>query len=850
VEKTHEAERPALKGGALRVDLPLTGMTCAACARRIERRLSKSGGVGSAAVNFATSRATVEYDPEVTSLRELSAAVRDIGYGTAMPSVAEFVVDDSARASGTAVLLEKFLKKTPGVISATFNLASARVRVEYFENATDARTLRGRIEELGYRVTDVTADDARSSLGREEEARRAETRDLKRRLVVAVVLSLPVLVISMSHGRIPLFDVSWINWLQLALTAPVVFYCGAPFYRGAWAALRHGAADMNTLIATGTGAAFLYSLVATIAPQLVTTNAASGVSMPTSAGAMSMAGEGARMTPVYFEAASVIIALILLGRLLEARARAGTADAVRKLLGLSPRTAHVVREDGRHEEMLVEELMPGDLILVRPGEKVPTDGVVTDGRSSVDEAMLTGEGLPVEKGPGDEVVGATINRTGSFTFRATRVGRDTVLQQIVRMVEEAQGRRAPIARLADTVSGYFTPAVICIAVVTFVAWFVAAPEGARLSAALIHAVSVLIIACPCALGLATPTAVMVGTGRGAEVGVLIRGGEALETAHKVQTVVLDKTGTITEGRPGVTDVLASDGFDADELLRLAASVERASEHPLGEAFVRRAEERGLLLARVENFEALAGQGVEAEAEGRRVTVGNLKLMNARGVSVDGLGERAATLAAEAKTPVYVALDGRVAGLVAVADRVKAESSEAIAALKGLGLEVVMLTGDDRRTAEAVAREVGVERVLAEVLPEGKADAVRELQAEGKTVAMVGDGINDAPALAQADVGIAMGTGTDVAIEAADVTLVRGSLRGVVTAFALSRRTMRVIKQNLFWAFAYNALGIPLAAGLFYPFTGWTLTPIFASAAMALSSVSVVTNSLRLRRFKP
>jgi Cu+-exporting ATPase len=780
VEKTYEAERPALKSGALRVDLPLTGMTCAACARRIERRLSKSVGVGSAAVNFATSRATVEYDPEVTSLRELSAAVRDIGYG----------------------------------------------------------------------VLDVTADDARSALGREEEARRAEARDLKRRLVVAVALSLPVLVISMSHGRIPLFDVSWINWLQLALTAPVVFYCGAPFYRGAWAALRHGAADMNTLIATGTGAAFLYSLVATIAPQLVTTNAASGLSMPTSAGAMSMAGEGARMTPVYFEAASVIIALILLGRLLEARARAGTADAVRKLLGLSPRTARVVRDDGRHEEMPVEELMPGDLILVRPGEKVPTDGVVTDGRSSVDEAMLTGEGLPVEKGPGDEVVGATVNRTGSFTFRATRVGRDTVLQQIVRMVEEAQGRRAPIARLADTVSGYFTPAVICIAVVTFIAWFVAAPEGARLSAALIHAVSVLIIACPCALGLATPTAVMVGTGRGAEVGVLIRGGEALETVQKVQTVVLDKTGTITEGRPGVTDVLASDGFDADELLRLAASVERASEHPLGEALVRRAEERGLSLARVENFEALAGQGIEAEAEGRRVTVGNLKLMNARAVSVDGLDERAATFAARAKTPVYVALDGRVAGLIAVADSVKAESSEAIAALKALGLEVVMLTGDDRRTAEAVAREVGVERVLAEVLPEGKADAVRELQAEGKAVAMVGDGINDAPALAQADVGIAMGTGTDVAIEAADVTLVRGSLRGVVTAFALSRRTMRVIKQNLFWAFAYNALGIPLAAGLFYPFTGWTLTPVFASAAMALSSVSVVTNSLRLRRFKP
>jgi Cu+-exporting ATPase len=774
-ESPAEAARPAGAGDAsVRVDLPLTGMTCAACARRIERRLSKTEGVGSATVNFATARATVEYDPARTSTRELKDAVRDIGYG----------------------------------------------------------------------VIDVAAGDAREGVSREEEARREEARDLKRRLVVAVVFSLPVLVIAMSHGRVPFLNVSWINWLQLALTAPVVFYSGAPFYRGAWAALRHRAADMNTLIATGTAAAFLYSLVATVAPRLVATGAASS-----DAHGMSMHGGGAaaQMTPVYFEAASVIIALILLGRLLEARARGRTADAVKKLLGLSARTARVVREGGRHVDVNVEELVPGDLVLVRPGEKVPTDGVVTEGRSSVDESMLTGESLPVEKGPNDEVVGATVNLRGSFTFRATRVGRDTVLQQIVRMVEEAQGRRAPIARLADTVSGYFTPVVICVAIATFVAWFIAAPEGARLSAALVHAVSVLIIACPCALGLATPTAVMVGTGRGAEVGVLIRGGEALETAHKIQAVVLDKTGTITEGRPGVTDVFASEGFDEDELLRLAASVERASEHPLGESIVRHAEGRGLALARVENFDAVAGQGVEADVEGRRVAVGNLKLMNERGVSVDGLAGRAASLAAEAKTPVYVAVGGRAAGLVGIADKVKTESAEAVAALKGLGLEVVMLTGDDRRTAEAVAREVGVGRVLAEVLPEGKADAVKQLQSEGKRVAMVGDGINDAPALAQADVGIAMGTGTDVAIEAADVTLVRGSLRGVVTAFALSRATMRVIRQNLFWAFAYNALGIPLAAGVFYPLTGWTLTPVYASAAMALSSVSVVTNSLRLRR---
>jgi Cu+-exporting ATPase len=814
-------------------------MTCAACARRVERRLAKTPGVRAATVNFATERATVEYDPARTGLRWLDEAVREIGYGTAGASVAEFVVDDSARASGTPLVLENHLRRTPGVVGAEFNLATMRVRVEFLETATDARALRRAIEELGYRVSDVTGGDVEASASREELARRAERRDLACRLTVAAVLSLPVLVISMSHGAVALFNVSWINYLQLALTIPVVFYSGAPFYRGAWAALRHGAADMNTLIATGTGAAFLYSLAATLAPRLVAT--ASGTS------AMNGMG-GAPMTPVYFEAASVIIALILLGRLLEARAKGRTTDAIKKLLGLQARTARVVRPDGRHEDVAVEALAPGDVILVRPGEKIPTDGVVTEGRSAVDESMLTGESLPVEKGPGDEVVGATLNRAGSFEFRATRVGRDTVLQQIVRMVEEAQGRRAPIARLADRVSAYFTPAVICVAAVTFVVWFVVAPAETRLATALVQAVSVLIIACPCALGLATPTAVMVGTGRGAESGVLFKGGEALETLHKVQTIVLDKTGTITVGRPGVTDIVAAEGFDETELLRLAASIERASEHPLGEAIVRRAEEQGINFARVENFSAVAGRGVLAEAEGRRVAVGNLKLLSESGVGLDGLSERASELAARARTPVFVAVDGRAAGVVAVADEIKPEAKEAVTALKRLGLEVVMITGDNRRTATEVARAVGVERVLAEVLPEGKAEEVRKLQAEGRLVAMVGDGINDAPALAQADVGIAVGTGTDVAIEAADVTLVGGSLRGVVTAIALSRRTMRVIKQNLFWAFVYNTLGIPLAAGAFYPLLGWKLEPVYASAAMALSSVSVVANSLRLRRF--
>jgi P-type Cu+ transporter len=832
-------EKEFAEGESVRVDLPVTGMTCAACARRVERRLGKTPGVRAATVNFATERATVEYDPARTGLRRLDEAVREIGYGTAGTSLAEFVVDDSARASGTPLVLENHLRRTPGVVAAEFNLATMRVRVEFLETATDARALRRRVEELGYRVSDLTGGDPEASASREEQARRAERRDLARRFTVAAVLSLPVLVISMSHGAVALFNVSWINYLQLALTAPVVFYSGAPFYRGAWAALRHGAADMNTLIATGTGAAFLYSLAATLAPRLVST----------AGGASAMNGMGgAPMTPVYFEAASVIIALILLGRLLEARAKGRTTDAIKKLLGLQARTARVVRADGRHEDVAVEALAPGDVILVRPGEKIPTDGVVIEGHSAVDESMLTGESLPVEKGPGDEVVGATLNRAGSFEFRATRVGRDTVLQQIVRMVEEAQGRRAPIARLADRVSAYFTPAVICVAVVTFVVWLFVAPAETRLATALVQAVSVLIIACPCALGLATPTAVMVGTGRGAESGVLFKGGEALETAHRIQTVVLDKTGTLTVGRPGVTDIVAAEGFDETELLRLAASIERASEHPLGEAIVRRAEERGIEFARVENFSAVAGRGVLAEAEGRRVAVGNLRLLSESGIGLDGLSERAAELAARARTPVFVAVDGRAAGVVAVADEIKPEAKEAVAALKRLGLEVVMITGDNRRTATEVARAVGVERVLAEVLPEGKAEEVRKLQAEGRVVAMVGDGINDAPALAQADVGIAVGTGTDVAIEAADVTLVGDSLRGVVTAIALSRQTMRVIKQNLFWAFVYNALGIPLAAGAFYPLLGWTLKPVYASAAMALSSVSVVTNSLRLRRF--
>ena len=755
-----------------RIDLPITGMTCAACARRIERKLSKTAGVQHAGVNFATARATVEFDPQATGIGKLIDAVTDIGYGAT-----------------------------------------------YTEDAGEAEDF-------------------------EKAAREAEYKELKRRFLVAAILSLPVLVLAMSHGRIEWLNFPGANRLQLILTTPVVFYSGLQFYRGAWTALRHRAADMNTLIALGTGTAYLYSVAATIAPQLFTIKKEGGMQM-----------DGMRMetAPVYFEAAAVIIALILLGRLLESRAKGRTGEAIRRLLGMQSKLARVLR-DGREIDLPIEKVLVGDSVIVRPGEKIPVDGIIEEGASAVDEAMLTGESLPVEKTVGDEVFGATINRTGSFRFKATKVGKDTVLQQIVKMVQDAQGSKAPIARLADVISGIFTPIVICIALATFVIWFVAAPVETRLTMALVNFVSVLIIACPCALGLATPTAIMVGTGRGAEHGILIKGGESLENAHKLQTIVLDKTGTITRGKPRLTDVLIEKGefaFREDEMLRLVASVEKRSEHPLGEAIVRGAEARKLSLASISNFKALAGHGIEAEVEGKQILLGNQRLMQERDIFLDGWTERAAELSAEGKTAMFAAVDGRFAGLLAVADEIKPESKVAVAELQRMGLEVLMMTGDNRRTAEAIAREVNIKRVLAGVLPEGKAAEVKRLQSEEKKiVGMVGDGINDAPALAQADVGIAIGTGTDVAIEASDITLIKGDLRGVVTAIALSRATLRTIKQNLFWAFIYNIIGIPIAAGLLYPFTGWLLSPIIASAAMSLSSVSVLTNSLRLRRVGP
>ena len=839
-------------GAGERVDLPITGMTCAACARRIETNLAKAPGVRRAGVNFATSRATVEYDPASTGVKQLVDVVRDVGYGTTGTARADFIVDDSARPSGSAQPLEKHLHGVKGVVNASFNLGTMQVQVEYLPTVASVREIRHAIEEFGYRVRETPgAGGDAAAVDSEAAARAEEYRELRQKFWIAAALALPVLVIAMSHGRVSLFERPWVNWLQLALTTPVVFYCGAQFYRGAWAAFRHRAADMNTLIAVGTGAAYVYSVAATVAPRLFAV--AAGGPMP------GMAGSSARpMVPVYYEAASVIIALILLGRLLESRAKGRTGEAIRRLIGMQAKTARVVRQvNGMPNELdiPVEEVVPGDVVIVRPGEKIPVDGVVTDGTSAVDESMLTGESLPVDKKPADEVFGATINKTGAFRFEATKVGRDTALQQIVKLVQDAQGSKAPIARLADVISGIFTPIVLCIAVATFVVWFIAAPPEIRFTMALVNFVAVLIIACPCALGLATPTAIMVGTGRGAEAGVLIKGGESLETAYKLHTIVLDKTGTITKGEPALTDVLPVPGGDERELLRLVASSERRSEHPVAQAIVRKAESLGVRLEEASAFEAVAGHGIVGRVGGHTVLVGTEKLMRDHQVDLatpEGALARsqAPRLAGEGKTPMFAAVDGRFEGLIAVADQIKAESADAVAALKQMGLEVVMITGDNRRTAEAVAQQVGIERVLAEVLPEDKAREVRRLQQEEhKRVGMVGDGINDAPALAQADVGIAIGTGTDVAIEASDITLIRGDLRGVVTAIALSRATIRTVKQNLFWAFIYNVIGIPIAAGLLYPLTGWLLSPVLASAAMSFSSVSVVTNSLRLRRFR-
>jgi P-type Cu+ transporter len=659
----------------------------------------------------------------------------------------------------------------------------------------------------------------------EAAAHRAEVADLTRRVIIGAILTAPVLFAVMVGD---LFNPGWMpgwlsnHWLELALISPVMWWAGWPIHRTGWLTLRHRTADMNTLITVGTIAAYGYSLLVTVAPSLLPSD----------------------VREVYFEAVGVIITLILVGRLLEARAKAGTGEAMRKLIGLQARTARIVR-DGIEVEIPIEDVAVGDIIVVRPGEKIPVDGEVVEGRSAVDESMVTGESIPVTKAAGDTVIGATMNQTGAFRMRASKVGRDTMLAQIIKLVEQAQASKAPIQRLADLASSYFVPAVMFIAIGTFATWFVWGPAP-TLTFALVSAVAVLIIACPCALGLATPLSIMVGTGKGAQSGILIRSAEALETAHKLDTIVLDKTGTITQGKPALTDVVVVGGLDENELVRLVASAERNSEHPLADAIVSGARDRALDLSEPTRFDSITGKGISATVDGREVLVGNRRLLDDETIDADALDSAAASLSAEGKTPMLVAVDGQAAGVIAVADTIKDGSASAVAALQNLGLDVVMITGDNRRTAGAIAGQVGIRRVLAEVLPEHKAAEVRRLQEEHRVVGMVGDGINDAPALAQADIGLAIGTGTDVAIEAADITLISGALDGIITALTLSRATMRNIRQNLFFALIYNGVGIPIAAGVLYPFFGIRLSPMIAAAAMAASSLSVVTNANRLR----
>lgn len=811
--------------------LKIEGMTCAACAKAVERISKKLDGVTEANVNFATEKLNINYDETKISIPDIQLAIEKGGYKALIESSSKTLKIEGMTCAACAKSIERVTKKLDGVIESNVNYATEKLNISYEPSKVRVSDIKKAVEKAGYK-----ASEEETTVDADKEKKEKEIKLLWNKFIVSLIFTVPLLVISMGHmvGETfgyslpksidPMSSPEFFAILQLILVLPVMV-AGNRFFRVGFKSLVRRSPNMDTLIAIGTSAAFLYGIFAIF---------------------QIFGGNIDYAYDLYFESAAVIITLITLGKYLESVTKGKTSEAIKKLMGLAPKTAIIIR-DGQEVEMPIEEVEVGDIIVVKPGEKMPVDGEVVEGITAVDEAMITGESMPVEKTIGDKIIGASINKNGSIKYKATRVGKDTALAQIIKLVEDAQGSKAPIAKMADIISGYFVPVVLVLALLSSFGWYMSGETGVF---ALTIFISVLVIACPCALGLATPTAIMVGTGKGAEYGVLIKSGAALETTHKIQTIVFDKTGTITEGKPKVTDIVVTNDVSEEYLLQLAASAEKGSEHPLGEAIVKDAQEKALELKKLDFFKAIPGHGIQVKIDGKDILLGNRKLMVESSISLEDLEETSHKLAGEGKTPMYISIDGKIAGIIAVADTVKESSKKAIEKLHEMGIEVAMITGDNKRTAEAIAKQVGIDKILAEVLPQDKANEVKKLQATGKKVAMVGDGINDAPALAQADIGIAIGSGTDVAMESADIVLMRSDLMDVPTAIQLSKKTIKNIKENLFWAFGYNTLGIPVAMGILYIFNGPLLSPIIAAAAMSFSSVSVLLNALRLKGFKP
>lgn len=811
--------------------LKIEGMTCAACAKAVERISKKLDGVTEANVNFATEKLNINYDESKISIPDIQLAIEKGGYKALIESSSKTLKIEGMTCAACAKSIERVTKKLDGVIEANVNYATEKLNISYEPSRVRVSDIKKAVEKAGYK-----ASEEETTVDADKEKKEKEIKLLWNKFIVSLIFTIPLLVISMGHmvGETfgyslpksidPMTSPEFFAILQLILVLPVMI-AGNRFFRVGFKSLVRRSPNMDTLIAIGTSAAFLYGIFAIF---------------------QIFGGNIDYAYDLYFESAAVIITLITLGKYLESVTKGKTSEAIKKLMGLAPKTAIIIR-DGQEVEMPIEEVEVGDIIVVKPGEKMPVDGEVVEGITAVDEAMITGESMPVEKTIGDKIIGASINKNGSIKYKATRVGKDTALAQIIKLVEDAQGSKAPIAKMADIISGYFVPVVLVLALLSSFGWYMSGETGVF---ALTIFISVLVIACPCALGLATPTAIMVGTGKGAEYGVLIKSGAALETTHKIQTIVFDKTGTITEGKPKVTDIVVTNDVSEDYLLQLAASAEKGSEHPLGEAIVKDAQVKAVELKKLDFFKAIPGHGIQVKIDGKDILLGNRKLMVESSISLEDLEEISHKLAGEGKTPMYISIDGKIAGIIAVADTVKESSKKAIEKLHEMGIEVAMITGDNKRTAEAIAKQVGIDKILAEVLPQDKANEVKKLQATEKKVAMVGDGINDAPALAQADIGIAIGSGTDVAMESADIVLMRSDLMDVPTAIQLSKKTIKNIKENLFWAFGYNTLGIPVAMGILYIFNGPLLSPIIAAAAMSFSSVSVLLNALRLKGFKP